>query len=101
MELDDICFLVSREITKNEYLQEVTKDVLKQVFCKRGNISRSEFFNGGRQGKKPEFMLTIAKMDYDKEDEIEYQGKRYAVYRTYEIDLDYIEVYCEEKGGVQ
>lgn len=101
MELDDICLLVGFTIEKNEFFQEVPKETLRQVYCRRGSITRSEFFGGGRQGIKPEFVLTVAKMDYAEEKEVEYNSKRYAVYRNYEVDNDYIELYCEEKGGVQ
>lgn len=98
---DDVCKLVSVQITKNEYLQEKATETLRQIYCRRDNITRAEFFSGGRMGIKPSFMLTVAKMDYDSEKEVEYNGKRYAVYRNYEVSDDYTELYCEEKGGVQ
>ena len=37
--------------------------------------------------------------DYAGESVIEYEGKTYAVYRTYRTDADYIELYVERKGG--
>jgi hypothetical protein len=35
------------------------------------------------------------------EREVELDGKKYGIYRTYERNQDYIELYCERKGGVQ
>lgn len=65
------------------------------------SVSQSEFYKGGEAGLKPEFRLTTAIIDYSGEKEVELDGKRYGIYRTYEVDKDYIELYCERKGGVQ
>lgn len=99
--LDDICYLVHEEIVKNEYYQEEVKETLREVYCKKSSITRSEFYSSGKQGMKPSFVLTVAKIDYEDEDEVQYNEKRYAIYRTYEVDADYIELYCEKKVGVQ
>ena len=37
--------------------------------------------------------------DYEDESIIEYNGKRYAVYRTFFSKTDTIELYVERKGG--
>lgn len=100
MMLDDTAYLVSETITRNKFQQEVKTETLRQIYCKRDSIKRAEFFSGGNQGLKPEFMLTTAKIDYSGETEISYQNERYGIYRTYEKG-DYIELYCEKKGGVQ
>ena len=39
--------------------------------------------------------------DYNGEKEVELDGIKYGIYRTYEVDKDYVELYCERKGGVQ
>jgi hypothetical protein len=47
----------------------------------------------------PEFKFTMFFGDYSVESIVEYQGKTYAVYRTYLRRTDIIELYVERKGG--
>lgn len=99
--LDDVAYLVHEEIVINEYYQEEKKETLRKVYCKKGSITRSEFYSSGKQGMKPSFVLVVAKIDYEDEEEVQYNEKRFSIYRTYEVDADYIELYCEKKVGVQ
>lgn len=72
----------------------------KEVFCQVHSVTRSEFFNAGRNGLNPEFRFTMFAGDYDGQRTIEYNGNTYAVYRTYIVPgTDYIELYVERKGG--
>lgn len=98
MVLDDVAYLVSVQITKNVYQQEVQTEKLRRIYCRRDGITRVEFYNAGKQDLKPAFMLTTAQIDYNSETEIVYNEERYGIYRTYPKG-DYIELYCEEKGG--
>ena len=72
----------------------------REVFAKVRTVTRSEFFEGGRNGLNPDFQFTVFHGDYDGESVCEYEGKRYAIYRTYMIPgSDYIELYAERQGG--
>lgn len=97
---DEVAVLISCEITTNEFFQKVVAEKGVEILCQKGSISQNEFFSGGRQGLKPSFKLVVATCDYSGEEELEFHGKRYVVYRTYESG-DYSELYCTEKGGVK
>ena len=72
----------------------------REVFAKVRTVTRSEFFEGGRNGLNPEFQFTVFQGDYNGESVCEYEGNRYAIYRTYIIPgQDYIELYAERQGG--
>ena len=98
---DVIAYLIGKTITKNEYKQEVETDTRTEIMALYESVSQSEYYKGGEAGLRPEFRLTTAIIDYNGEKEVEYDGKRYGIYRTFEVDKDYIELYCERKGGVQ
>lgn len=98
---DVIAYLIGMTITKNEYKQEKETETRSEILARKESISQSEFYKGGEAGLKPEFRLTTAIIDYNGEREVEVDGRRYGIYRTYEVDKDYIELYCERKGGVQ
>ena len=63
------------------------------------SVSRREFYEAGRNGLNPEYMFTVFAGDYNGERVVEYNGARYAVYRTYRTRTDYIEIYAQREGG--
>lgn len=71
----------------------------RDVFCQVNSVTRAEFFDGGRNGLNPEFRFTLFFGDYNGEQTVIYNGKAYAVYRTYHARTDEIELYVQRKGG--
>ena len=71
----------------------------RDVYCQANSVTRSEFFEGGRNGLNPELQFTMFAYDYDGEETVEYEGKAYGIYRTYLGKGDTIELYAERKGG--
>ena len=52
-----------------------------------------------RENEAPELRFTMFRYDYNDEEEIEYNGKYYRIYRTYLGKDDSIELYCERRKG--
>lgn len=71
-----------------------------EIFCKKDSVSFNEFFSAGKIGLKPEMRFIIFPGDYSGEKEVEYHGKPYAIYRTYEASPDQLEIYVTAKVGV-
>lgn len=99
MDRSDVINLISETRTQDEYGRWIATKTSKQVMCQVDSITRAEFFEGGRNGLNPEFKFTMFFGDYSGESIVEYQGKTYAVYRTYLRRTDIIELYVERKGG--
>ena len=108
MDRSCVITLVKETTTKDAYGVERTsrtsRSILAQVdsrnvFAQVDSVTRTEFFDGGRNGLNPEFMFTMFFGDYEDEPEVIYKGKRYAVYRVYHGRNDTIELYVERKGG--
>ena len=98
--MDDVLTLVSYVRTQDDY--GIWKEQVAQtrtVFCKCESVTRSEFFEGGRNGLNPELVFIVQKVDYEGERECVFHGKTYGIYRTYVTDEDYMELYAERKGG--
>lgn len=97
--MDNVLILFSTSYTPNEYGVDIPSNTRKEVFCKKKSITRNEFFEAGRNGLNPQFMFEIFKGEYAGESICEYNGQTYAIYRVFETDGDYIELYVERKGG--
>ena len=63
------------------------------------SVTASEFFEGGRNGLKPDYRMSLFFGDYHGEEMLEFNGQTYAIYRTYKRTTDTIELYVERKGG--
>ena len=80
-------------------IQKSTEGQPRQVMCQVRSVTRSEFFEGGRNGLNPELVFVMFSGDYNDETLLAYNGRRYAIYRTYIGRNDRIELYAERKGG--
>lgn len=92
--------LVREAYSKNDYGQLVPTKTERKVFAQIDSVSRSEFFEGGRNGLNPELVFRMLASDYHEEKVVEYNGKIYGIYRTYLGRNDIVELYAERKGGL-
>lgn len=69
------------------------------VYCNVSSVTGSEWFEGGRNGLNPQYRFTMFAPDYEGEEVLEYNGERYAIYRTYVGQNETIELYTEKKKG--
>ncbi len=101
--MDGMVSLIQKSYTKDEIGQYIPNGESRiEIFVTVNSVSRREWMDAGRNGMRPELMLTTASINYSGEKEVEYEGVRYAVYRTYNPpDSDEIEIYLQRKAGVQ
>lgn len=99
MDRSDVITLVAEVKTQNDYGVWETRTTTRDVFCQVDSVSRSEFFEAGRNGLNPEYRFTMFAPDYEGERTVKYHGKAYSIYRTYLGRTDTIELYAERKGG--
>lgn len=99
MDRSDVIQLVST--TRSQDALGVWRDTqtAREVFCKAESVTRAEFFEGGRNGLKPEYKFVLFFGDYNGEQTVVYKGHPYGVYRTYHASTDVLELYAEKKAG--
>jgi SPP1 family predicted phage head-tail adaptor len=97
--LDDVCYLISITTTPDELGQAIPSESLAMVFCSRLSITRAEFNTAGSLGFKPNMMLIVDSDAYENEKLLEYGGKKYSIYKTFQRTDNFTELYCEVKSG--
>lgn len=80
--------------------QPTTTTQTKDIVAELRSVSRSEYFQGRQGGLVPDLSFLVSVFDYDGEKIVEYNGTRYAIYRTYEADDNYVELYGQVEGGI-
>ena len=111
MDRSTVIYLIAPIYTENRYGApvpattadtsgaEITYETRRRVFADVMSVSAAEWFEGGRSGLNPEYRIRMFAPDYQGEPIIEYNGKRYAVYRHYQERTDIIELYAERRKG--
>lgn len=98
--MDDVFCLIAMAIAKDKYGISKPSYTSRRVYCKVLSVTRSEFFEAGRNGLNPAYKFTMFAGDYAGETLCEYRGQTYSIYRTYHVPgTDMIELYVERKGG--
>lgn len=100
MDKSDVITLWQATYTTDDIGQRTATKTAKTAYCQVDSISRAEWHEAGRNGIRPEYVFTMFAPEYEGELEVEYRGKTYSVYRTYERKDEKIELYVEARGGV-
>lgn len=79
--------------------QRVYEEEKTAVFADIESITQSEFLAAGQTGHKPELKFLIWRADYKGQQFVDYNNKRYSIYRTYEAKNGRIELYAEKRAG--
>jgi len=91
--------LISRTVNTDALGHEVVTETKREgLMCEVVSISQSEFFAAQNTKLQPEFKFIIFFGDYEGEELLEFEQKRYAIYRTYRAG-DRLELYAERKIG--
>lgn len=97
--LDDVCSLISITTAKDEIGNFIKSEKFFMVFCSKMSITRAEFNAAGALGLKPDVMLIIDADAYGDEKLVEYQDKKYSIYKTFQRVDGFMELYCEVRTG--
>lgn len=97
--MTDVLTLIAQTVATDQYGNETYTDVESTVFCEVDSITQSEFYQAANTELNPEYKFTIFFGDYDGQPLVDYNGVRYAIYRTYRTG-DNLELYAERKVGV-
>lgn len=79
--------------------QVVETERLVPIIAEVRSITQSEFMEASQNGLSPSYLFRVSVFGYSGEKSLIYNGARYSVYRTYETDDNYIELYTESKVG--
>ena len=91
----DVVKLISITVTENDMGDIIETPVERQVFADKQSIRQSEFYQAAATGLRPELMFVVRSIDYEGEPKLKYNGKEYAIIRTYDKDGELTELICQ------
>lgn len=93
-------YLVSQIYSETPDAVVSAQPVERMIYANVTSVTGSEWFEGSRNGLNPELRFRVFAPDYQDEEILKYQGKYYAIYRTYLDRNDILELYAERRNGV-
>ena len=72
---------------------------LVAVYCGRLSVDGKEYYDAAQQGLHPEIVLAVYREEYGGQHYVDFDGRRYTIYRPYERTDGLIELYCTQKVG--
>lgn len=96
-----IAYLIKRTYTQDEYKRySVSEETRIKILGTVRSTSRDEQAQGGKYGLNNSFMFATNIRNYNGQEELQYNGTVYTIYRTYKVpNNNTIELYCEAKKG--
>lgn len=88
--------LIGYETEYDEIGQEINVPVERKILCGVKSIVRNEFYAAAQTGLKPEITFIVHNFEYNGEKEVEFEGQKYRVIRTYLANSEEIELVCEK-----
>ena len=91
--------LITETITTDTIGQPVASESKTELVAEIQNVSQSEFMQGKQDGISPAYVFRVSVFAYSGQKILTYSGERYSIYRTYQADENYIELYAELEVG--
>ena len=92
--------LVKRVVLGRDRLGQPTYTVTtKDLIVEKIPVTRSEYFTAGQLGISADKAFKVSQFDYSGEMALKSDGLTYRIYRTYEPDDDWVELYCSLSIG--
>lgn len=91
--------LIQKTYDFDEIGNQVEAEVKTTVFCDIKSVGRSEFYSAATTGLKPEIIFIVHNYEYNGENQVEFENKKYNVIRTYTRNEEEVELTCEKVLG--
>ena len=83
----------------DKYRNSIATEEETTILCRKESVTRTEFYEAGRNDSNPSIVIVIHPYEYENQPEVIFEGTRYRVIRTYQMDFEEMELVCEVKTG--
>lgn len=101
MDRSSVIKLIKETSSQNEFGEFIPVETSRNIYCNVRSVSGNEFFAAGTNGINASLVFSIFRYEYDREQILEFNGRRYSIYRVYENRGETLELYCEEQRGTR
>ncbi|EJL44024.1 phage head closure protein [Brevibacillus agri] len=99
MTYDHELVLIGQKFESDEIGNQIPVETRTSILCCLKSVGRTEFYNAAVAGLRPTAVFVIHAYEYSDEQQVEFNGLRYRVLRTYATDTEEVELTCERRTG--
>jgi SPP1 family predicted phage head-tail adaptor len=102
MPYQEIIYLIDKVVGTDDIGNDVvSSETTTKCYAKAQSIRTNEFYNAVEVGLNPSVEFVVKRLNYDGQDEIDWNNERYSVIRTIDPKNKFdIVLVCEKKIGV-
>lgn len=101
MQQSNPIYLIKTTITQDVNGYPIHTERERMVFAERMSVTRSEFYAATAAGISISHIFRMHAPEYEGETIVKYEGRRYAVVRTYQPDLYFVELSVSDESVPQ
>lgn len=103
MEYSEIIYLISQRTEEDEIGNNTSSFVSsKKCYAKKQSVRTNEYYNAVAAGKNPSIEFVIKRLNYNGEDELEWNNTKYSIVRAVDPKNKFdIVLVCSKKIGVK
>lgn len=87
------------EVVRNQTGKPITEEQATKVWAKVEQVTRSEFYRAGLSDIQIAETFVVHPYEYSGQSFVRFEGRKLKVVRTYKLNLEELELHCEEKIG--
>lgn len=102
MAFDHELILIDTVSSVNDIGDSITTEIRTTVLCDEISVTRSEHYSAHARGLRPEKVFVINKHEYSGQDDVEFEGRKYTVIRSFApkiykgiADFENLELVCQ------
>lgn len=103
---NELTLIGATTYTTNDMGDSIPTEVETVILCDVQSVTRSEHYSAAANGLKPEIVFVVNKFEYGGQKEVEFDGVRYKVDRSYSPkkskgieDFENLELVCSGLNG--
>lgn len=102
MEYTEIIYLISQKKEEDDIGNIISSsETSKKLYAKKQSVRTNEFYNAVQIGMNPSVEFVIKKLNYNCEEELDWNNERYSVIRVVEPKNKFdIVLVCQKKIGI-
>lgn len=76
---------------------EINEEIKSEVFANKKSIRASEFYDARKVGYALDIMFEVKPYDFNEQEFILYEGKKYKIERMYQKNSEILELVCRKE----
>lgn len=95
----EITLITKVKVGVDALQQPIFEEEYSKILCSKRSVTRSEFYQASQVGVRPTLVLDIHSFEYEGQELVQFEEKRYRILKTYQVRNEILELTLTEVMG--